>query len=115
MLIVSIVKFGFPPKSLPATVPDSTTIATVGIADGDQILCEQIALAEPVAPISTTSAPSVHRPTVANDDDSDTVSVEEGVVVVRVCHDVRFDSKSPLLISQQEMEDDNSCLFRAIG
>ncbi|RIB11404.1 hypothetical protein C2G38_2250167 [Gigaspora rosea] len=85
-------KIGYPPRVCGAK--DDETLTSAGIQNGDQIILDENALPE------TTSQPAsqpVNKVTGSLEAESISVPVESGFIILR------------------EMEDDNSCLFRAIG
>ncbi|KNC98445.1 ubiquitin-specific protease OTU1 [Spizellomyces punctatus DAOM BR117] len=99
---VQQLRFGFPPRPLPFTTPDSATLESCEIRDGEQLTVEQAAVSEqPVAGVTsdrkTGSDAGTGTPGLRTLPNGEGVPLEDGFLVVR------------------EMKDDNSCLFRSIG
>ncbi|KAJ3116255.1 ubiquitin-specific protease otu1 [Phlyctochytrium bullatum] len=95
-----LVKAGYPPKVIGTN--DDSSLSECGVRDGEQLQVEEDAtvVTPPPAPPVTDSTMDFLSVAVADSDASNTaeaVKLDEGFVVVR------------------PMDDDNSCLFHAIG
>ncbi|KAF0488443.1 OTU-domain-containing protein [Gigaspora margarita] len=89
-------KIGYPPRVCGAK--DDETLSSAGIQNGDQIILDENALPETTSqPASQPASQPVNKVTGSLETESISVPVESGFIILR------------------EMEDDNSCLFRAIG
>ncbi|TPX66553.1 hypothetical protein SpCBS45565_g04363 [Spizellomyces sp. 'palustris'] len=125
---VQQLRFGFPPRPLPFTTPDSATLESCEIRDGEQLMVEQGAVSEqPVTGVTSDRKTGRDAGTGARGlralPNGEGVHLEDGILVVRVSSEsflyahiilAKNVTKSREILLQ-EMKDDNSCLFRSIG
>ncbi|KAJ3416929.1 Mitochondrial carrier protein ymc2 [Chytridiales sp. JEL 0842] len=111
-----VVKTGFPPKVLSA--PDSATLESIGIRDGDQILVEfsESASLAPAADSPIINSSSNNKSTTTPSlPPSRAMDVQKTVNAGRGSGSVQSVPVKDGMVVVRTMEDDNSCLFRSVG